>query len=53
MEKFPAGTRVTRTIDKKAIHGTVLLSGPAYTVAEDERPGLYCWPIAETQEKKR
>lgn len=47
--RLPAGTRVTRTIDKTTFHGIVLLGGPMYTVAEDDRPGLYCWPVAETK----
>lgn len=47
--RFAPGTRVTRTIDKTIFHGTVLLGGPMYTVAEVDRPGLYCWPVAETE----
>jgi hypothetical protein len=52
MAKFLAGTRVTRTIEKYTFHGTVLLGGPMYTVAEDDRQDLYCWPVAEAKEAK-
>jgi len=49
--RFAPGTHVTRTIDKTVFHGTVVLSGPMYTVAEDDRAGLYFWPVAETKAK--
>lgn len=50
--RFPTGTRVIRTVDETSFHGTVLLGGPMYTVAEDDRPGLYCWPVGDTEEAK-